>query len=108
MSVENRFTAIPPDKKGGTGWSRRSGERALWGTASATLGARSVAGALSMPGDVGRVLVRLLVDIGHARDADHRQENDSAGKSPTAVDVGANVAINVLVGHRIPVESPSS
>lgn len=61
-----------------------------------TLLPRSGRGTPSMPGHVGRVLVRLLVNVGGCRDANDHEEHDARCNRPTAVHVRRNVAVNML------------
>ena len=49
-----------------------------------------------MPSHIGRMPVRLLVDVRDAGDQHEREQDDGGGESPSAVGFGRNVAVDVV------------
>ena len=51
-----------------------------------------------MPRHVRRMAIRLLVDVGRGGDERESKQNDTRGKTPSAIRLGGNVSID-MVGH---------
>lgn len=51
-----------------------------------------------LPGDIGRVAIGLLVDVGDDGNQDYRERDDGGGESPAAIRLGGHVTVD-MVGH---------
>ena len=57
---------------------------------------RRIARSFAVPGDIGRMTIRLLVHVGHGHDEHYRQHNYAAGKRPAAIRVRRDVPFSVV------------
>ena len=95
--------ALFPKKTGPEGPGTRNSQGSAASFSSARR--RCVARAFTVPGDVGRMLVRLLVDVRDRDDAEYGKHDDAGGNTPSAIRLGGNVTIDVIRHGRNVIET---